>query len=194
MLADAYDDPRFNPGVDKLTGYRTRPWSVCPCSNRDRVVGVAQGINKVDGGIFSSDDLEIFTLLAAQAAVAIVNARLHRDALDKQRMEFDMEVAASVQQGFWPKGAPPLPGFDVAGLSVPCDATGGDYYTISCGRGYLRRRAAAWWPWAMSRVTAFRRAAQWPVCGRFSGPDCCLPAARPRSCATSTGCWPRTWV
>jgi len=128
MLADAYDDPRFNPGVDKLTGYRTRSMVCVPLLYRDRVVGVAQGINKVDGGIFSTDDLEIFTLLAAQAAVAIVNARLHRDALDKQRMEFDMEVAASVQQGFWPKGAPPLPGFDVAGLSVPCDATGGDYY------------------------------------------------------------------
>ena len=70
----------------------------------------------------------MFSLLGSQAAVAIVNARLHRDALDKQRMEFDMEVAASVQQGFWPKGAPPLPGFDMAGLSVPCDATGGDYY------------------------------------------------------------------
>jgi sigma-B regulation protein RsbU (phosphoserine phosphatase) len=128
VLADVYDDPRFNREVDKMTGYRTRSMICVPLLYRDRVVGVAQGINKADGGVFGADDLETFSLLAAQAAVAIVNARLHREALDKQRLEFDMEVAATVQQGFWPKNAPPLPGFDVAGLSVPCDAMGGDYY------------------------------------------------------------------
>jgi phosphoserine phosphatase RsbU/P len=128
ILADAYEDPRFNREVDKLTGYRTRSMVCVPLLYRDRVVGVAQGINKADGGVFTAEDLETFALLAAQAAVAIVNAKLHREALDKQRMEFDMEVAASVQQGFWPKAAPPLPGFDMAGLSVPCDAMGGDYY------------------------------------------------------------------
>ncbi len=127
-IADVYDDPRFNREVDKLTGYRTRSMVCVPLVYRDRVVGVAQGINKAGGGAFCADDLEIFSLLGAQAAVAIVNARLHRDALDKQRLEFDMELAASVQQGFWPKAGLPMAGFDVAGMSVPCDATGGDYY------------------------------------------------------------------
>lgn len=136
MLADAYDDPRFNQEVDKLTGYRTRSMLCVPLVYRERVVGVAQVINKVDGGVFCVDDLEILSLLAAQAAVAIVNARLHREALDKQRLEFDMEVAASVQQGFWPKSAPPLSGFEVAGISLPCDATGGDYYDYIMRPGF----------------------------------------------------------
>lgn len=135
-LADAYDDPRFNRDVDKLTGYRTRSMLCVPLRYHDRVVGVAQGINKADGGVFTPDDLEIFNLLSDQAAVAIVNARLHREALDKQRLEFDMEVAASVQQGFWPKAPPPLPGFDVAGLSVSCDAMGGDYYDYFLRPGF----------------------------------------------------------
>jgi sigma-B regulation protein RsbU (phosphoserine phosphatase) len=128
LLDDVYDDPRFNADVDRLTGYRTRSMVCVPLLYRNRVIGVVQGINKIGGGVFSEDDLEMFSLLGAQAAVAIVNARLHRQALDKQRMDFDMEVAASVQQGFWPKCAPPMPGFDVAGVSLPCDATGGDYY------------------------------------------------------------------
>jgi phosphoserine phosphatase RsbU/P len=128
LIADVYDDPRFNAAVDLLTGYRTRSMVCVPLLYRDRVIGVVQGINKLGGGVFSEDDLEMFSLLGAQAAVAIANARLHRQALDKQRMDFDMEVAASVQQGFWPKCAPPMPGFDVAGVSLPCDATGGDYY------------------------------------------------------------------
>jgi len=137
ILADVYEDPRFNQDVDRLTGYRTRSMLCVPLIYRERVVGVAQGINKEGGGVFGDDDLETFSLLAAQAAVAIVNARLHRDALAKQRLEFDMEVAASVQHGFWPETAPPLPGLELAGISLPCDATGGDYYD------YLLRPGAA---------------------------------------------------
>jgi sigma-B regulation protein RsbU (phosphoserine phosphatase) len=128
LIDDAYDDPRFNPQVDRLTGYRTRSMACAPLLYRERLIGVVQGINKLGGGVFTGDDLEMLSLLGSQAAVAIVNARLHREALAKQRMDFDMEVAASVQQGFLPKDAPPLPGFDVAGESLPCDATGGDYY------------------------------------------------------------------
>ncbi len=128
LLVDAYADSRFNPAVDRLTGYRTRSMACVPLSYRGRVIGVAQCINKEGGGVFTDDDMEIFSLLAAQAAVAIVNARLHREALVKQRMDFDMELAAGVQQSLLPRAAPPLPGIDVAGVSLSCDATGGDYY------------------------------------------------------------------
>jgi len=128
LLVDAYADARFSQSVDRLTGYRTRSMVCVPLLYREQVIGVAQGINKEGGGVFSQDDLETFSLLGAHAAVAIVNARLHAEALVKQRMDFDMEIAASVVQGFWPKDTPPIPGFDVAGVSLPCDATGGDYY------------------------------------------------------------------
>ncbi|HML62772.1 MAG TPA: SpoIIE family protein phosphatase [Solidesulfovibrio sp.] len=128
LLVDVYADPRFNPEVDRLTGYRTRTMACVPLLYRGRVIGVAQCINKEDGGVFTADDVEIFSLLAAQAAVAIVNARLHGEALAKQRMDFDMELAAGVQQSLLPRGVPPVPGFEVAGLTLPCDATGGDYY------------------------------------------------------------------
>ena len=128
LLVDVYADPRFNPEVDRLTGYRTRTMACVPLLYRGRVIGVAQCINKENGGVFTADDIEIFSLLAAQAAVAIVNARLHGEALAKQRMDFEMELAAGVQQSLLPRGVPPVPGFEVAGLTLPCDATGGDYY------------------------------------------------------------------
>jgi len=141
LIVDAYADPRFHPEVDRLTGYRTRSMACVPLIYRGRVIGVAQCINKAGGGVFTESDMEIFSLLGAQAAVAIANARLHGEALAKQRMDFDMEVAASVQQGFWPKCAPPTPGFDVAGVSLPCDATGGDYYDYVMRRDVPDREA-----------------------------------------------------
>ena len=128
LIVDAYADPRFNPDVDRLTGYRTRSMVCVPLVYRGRIIGVAQCINKAGGRVFDADDVEMFSLLAAQAVVAIVNARLHSEALAKQRMDFDMEVAAGVQQSLMPQAAPRLPGFDLAGATLPCDATGGDYY------------------------------------------------------------------
>lgn len=128
LLVDAYADPRFNPEVDRRTGYRTRSMACVPLLYRGRVIGAAQCINKTDGGVFTDDDIEIFSLLAAQAAVAIVNARLHREALAKQRLDFELELAAEVQHSLLPRGEPQVPGFDVTGMTLSCDATGGDYY------------------------------------------------------------------
>lgn len=128
LIVDAYADSRFNPDVDRLTGYRTRTMVCVPLRYRGRVIGVAQCINKTGGSVFSEADVETFSLLAAQAAVAIVNARLHGEALAKQRLEFDMELAAGVQQSLMPQAVPVVAGFDLAGTTVSCDATGGDYY------------------------------------------------------------------
>jgi sigma-B regulation protein RsbU (phosphoserine phosphatase) len=128
LVPEAYEDPRFNPEVDRRTGYRTRTILCVPMSVKNRPIGVVSLINKTGGGPFTEDDLELFTIIAAQAAIAIDNARLHKDMLAKQRMEFDLEIAASIQRDFMPHGAPHAPGFDMAGASIPCDSTGGDYY------------------------------------------------------------------
>jgi len=128
LIEDAYADSRFNPEVDRRTGYRTRTILTVPLAVRGRVIGVSQLINKEDGTAFDAADLETFTLICDQAAVAIDNARLHAEMLKKQRMDFDMELAASVQQGFIPRCKPDFPGLDVAGVNYCCDETGGDYY------------------------------------------------------------------
>ncbi|MFZ5811121.1 MAG: PP2C family protein-serine/threonine phosphatase [Thermodesulfobacteriota bacterium] len=128
LIEDAYADARFNPEVDRRTGYRTRTILTLPLAVRGRVIGVSQLINKEDGSPFHAEDLELFTLICDQAAVAIDNARMHAEMLKKQRMEFDMELAANVQQGFLPKCVREVAGLDVAGVSRSCDETGGDYY------------------------------------------------------------------
>ena len=58
-LADAYDDPRFNPAVDKKTGYRTRSILSLHITNRQGVrFGVVQALNKQSpAGIFTEEDM-----------------------------------------------------------------------------------------------------------------------------------------
>jgi sigma-B regulation protein RsbU (phosphoserine phosphatase) len=128
LVPDAYADPRFNPEVDRRTGYRTRTVMCVPLAAKNHPIGVASLMNKNDGAAFTEEDLELFTIIAAQASIAIDNARLHLAMLTKQRLEFELEIAASIQRDFLPHSPPCVPGFELAGTSISCDSTGGDYF------------------------------------------------------------------
>ena len=128
LVPDAYADPRFNREVDRQTGYRTNTIMSVPLAVKNRAIGVASLMNKNGGGPFTEEDLELFTIIGAQASIAIDNARLHTAMLSKQRLEFELEIAASIQRDFLPHTPPCVPGFELAGASISCDSTGGDYY------------------------------------------------------------------
>lgn len=82
-VPDAYADGRFNPDVDRQTGYRTRNILCVPLSNLDdRIIGCFQVVNKLQGD-FTSADLEFLQAFAAHAAVAINSARDHDELLQK---------------------------------------------------------------------------------------------------------------
>ncbi len=81
-IADAYEDERFNPDVDRKTGFRTRSILCLPLRNNEgRVVGVTQMINKQGGGLFLAEDEQLMEAFSAQAAVAIENAQLFQQTL-----------------------------------------------------------------------------------------------------------------
>lgn len=77
---------------------------------------------------FTSDDLNLLTVLANVAAIRID----HERHLELQRLEarrnLDLEQAAEIQRGILPSGPPRVPGLDVAGHNAPCLTVGGDYY------------------------------------------------------------------
>lgn len=79
-IPDAYADARFNPQVDKDTGYRTRNILAVPMYATTRMVtGVLQALNRKDGEAFSEEDQEILQALGANAAAAIENAILYQE-------------------------------------------------------------------------------------------------------------------
>ncbi len=78
-ISDAYTDPRFNPEVDKKTGYQTRNILCMPMRNpRGQVIGVFQVLNKRDGE-FTPLDEQLLGSLSSQAAVAVENAKLYEE-------------------------------------------------------------------------------------------------------------------
>ena len=74
-VADPYADPRFNPNVDRQTGYRTRSILCGPLRSRDgRIVGVLQVLNKRGDGPFLAADVRRFERVMSRCALAIENA------------------------------------------------------------------------------------------------------------------------
>ena len=72
----AYADLRFNPAVDKQTGYFTRSMLCCPVRNKDgKIIGVTQVLNK-KGGPFTDEDEQRLTAFTSQIAIGLENASL----------------------------------------------------------------------------------------------------------------------
>jgi phosphoserine phosphatase len=127
-VAQVYADPRFNPEIDRMTGFRTRNMISLPLRGYDgRLVGLLQVINKRQGP-FDAYDVTLAETLAAQAGVAIQRAELMEHFVRKQQMERAMQLAQQIQQDLLPRGGAAVEGFDVAGMSLPADQTGGDTY------------------------------------------------------------------
>jgi sigma-B regulation protein RsbU (phosphoserine phosphatase) len=96
-----------------------------------------------DGGVldFTSGDARLLALFAAQAAGAIETARLHREAIEKERIERELELAAAIQREILPHTLPSVAGVELAAANIPARHIGGDYYDffpLSRGRlGFL---------------------------------------------------------
>ncbi len=76
IVNDVSQDPRFTARVDKSTSFKTKSILAVPMSNKGRLIGVVEAINKENNGEFLAQDLEVFDAFASQSAVAIENARL----------------------------------------------------------------------------------------------------------------------
>jgi sigma-B regulation protein RsbU (phosphoserine phosphatase) len=92
------------------------------------VVGVIQLLNKTTGPRFTAEDEDFLSKLSGHMAMALENARLHRESLEKQRMEKELALARGIQRSLLPDEPPVIPGFELAVANEPCFECGGDYY------------------------------------------------------------------
>ncbi len=78
-IPDAYADYRFNPEVDKKTGYKTENMLTMPMRDkRNEVIGVFQVLNRKTGS-FTSEDEELLGAISSVAASAVENALLYEE-------------------------------------------------------------------------------------------------------------------
>jgi len=77
---------------------------------------------------FDETDQLLLDALSKQVHASLENLYLHQEALEKQKIEQDIAVAASIQQRILPKSLPVIEGYDIAGVNIPSKSVGGDYY------------------------------------------------------------------
>ncbi len=94
---------------------------------KDRPIGVLR-VYTAEIHEFSDVERKLLESIASQAAVAIENARLQEEAVEKERLERQVQIAAEVQRRMMPARPPRVPGLDIAALYVPCFELGGDFY------------------------------------------------------------------
>lgn len=78
-IPDAYSDSRFNPNIDRQTGYHTRNILAAPMRNKPgEIIGVFQTLNKFDGP-FTVEDEEILNAISVLSATQIENVQLYEE-------------------------------------------------------------------------------------------------------------------
>jgi phosphoserine phosphatase RsbU/P len=94
----------------------------------ERRIGVLYLDSRDKGTLLSTSTRAALETLATEAAVAIENARLYRETMEKARMEQEMRIAAEIQQALLPKTGRAGAYFAAAAASLPCRSIGGDFF------------------------------------------------------------------
>ena len=127
LTSDAQIDSRFKEGAS-IMAQGIHSVMAVPLWNNKAVIGLIYADSRMASGLFADEDLRVLTVLANIAAIQIENARLFEDQVEKRRMDQEAEAAADIQKRLLPQRPPDVPGYEFAGLNIPCYEVGGDYY------------------------------------------------------------------
>jgi sigma-B regulation protein RsbU (phosphoserine phosphatase) len=133
------DDPNSwvyrAPGVSederaKLAALRAE--LLLPVSVKDKLLGFISLSQKMSEEPYSGTDLRLLKSVAAQAGLALENARLTsaiaEEVAHRERLNRELEIARDVQERIFPQKLPPVTGLDYCGKCRPALGVGGDYY------------------------------------------------------------------
>ncbi len=99
----------------KLLGF------LCVCDKEERHGGVSD---------FSAADERLLSAFANLASVALENTRLQREAIEKERLAREMELAAEIQKELLPESVPKIEGYSAAVKTIQSLQVGGDFYDV----------------------------------------------------------------
>lgn len=127
LTNNAMLDPRYTPGQSIIVR-GLRAILCAPMVVKDRLVGLVYVDTSMRSGAFSEADRDLLTAVAAQAGVAIENARLYALAVEKGRLERELQMAREIQEALLPRRLPRAPGYDVSAVWHAAREMAGDFY------------------------------------------------------------------
>ena len=128
LTNDASKDDRIQLS-QSVVDFRIRSVMCVPLSPPGgQPFGVIQLDTQDRSKTFTQEDLKLLWGVANQAAIAMENARLHEEAVARERFNRDLELAKRVQNSFLPSHLPQVAGYDFFAHYQPAQVVGGDYY------------------------------------------------------------------
>ncbi|MBN1963679.1 MAG: SpoIIE family protein phosphatase, partial [Anaerolineae bacterium] len=128
LLTDnAQFDERFKRG-ESIMVLGLRSILCVPIMAKDRLIGLVYVDNRLQAGLFKEEHLALLTAFASQAGSAIENARLYQVAVEKGRMEKELQMAHDIQRGLLPTTLPTIPGYEIVADWKSAREVAGDFY------------------------------------------------------------------
>lgn len=104
--------------------------ALIPLQLQNQTKGLLALGEKLNGEAYSKKDLEFLSSLGNLALISLENARLFREAIEKQRLEDELLIAKEIQKGLLPAALPAIPNFEIAASNISSKQVGGDYYDV----------------------------------------------------------------
>lgn len=99
-----------------------------PMQVKSELIGLLTLYNKKGEQGFTKEDQRFLAIIAGQSTQVVENARLYEEEKEYFKMQDEVKVASQIQSGLLPKFAPKIEGYDLAGISIPAQVVGGDYF------------------------------------------------------------------
>lgn len=124
-----FDNGELNGnGLDGITAQEThRALAIAPLKLHNTISGYLIA-SRNNGELFDDDDQNSIRAFADYAAIAIENAKLLEESIEKERLEKELDVAREMQYRILPEQTPSIPELDISAVFVPAFEVGGDYY------------------------------------------------------------------
>uniref|UniRef100_A0A832DFK1 PPM-type phosphatase domain-containing protein n=1 Tax=Ignavibacterium album TaxID=591197 RepID=A0A832DFK1_9BACT len=103
---------------------------IVPMQIQGKVKGLIVLGKRVNNLEYSDYDVEFIYSVGSLAIISLENRRLFKEALEKQKLEEELEFARDIQQNLLPSQIPPTNNFDIAAINLPSKQVGGDYFDI----------------------------------------------------------------
>ncbi|MEM6285243.1 MAG: GAF domain-containing SpoIIE family protein phosphatase, partial [Chloroflexota bacterium] len=129
LTNNAQFDDRFQPG-QSIIMQGLRAILCAPMIVQNRVIGAVYVDNALRSGAFTQSDLGLLTAVCGLAGTAIENARLYQVAVEKGRLERELQMARDIQRTLLPKTMPYVPGYEITARWQAAREVAGDFYDV----------------------------------------------------------------
>ena len=127
---DVREIAEFYFDLDNKTNFTTYSVLCSPLIVSNDCIGVIHCLNKkTNNKLFEENDRKLLETLSGPAALAIRNAKMAKDLVDKNRMQKEIEIVGEIQKTLLSQNI--KGNFPIAGINIPAKVVSGDFYNFA---------------------------------------------------------------